>query len=69
MRFVWHDMNELPCPAAALVIKTNHLAYHVAVFDTQKKWWVRTGKRYSELEKVISGNERVTSWAYIGGES
>ena len=69
MRFVWHEPEDVPCPSAALVIRTNHLAYHVAVVDTNNKWWIRTGKRYSEIEKVISGNEKITGWAYIGGES
>ena len=69
MRFVWHELSESPCPSAPLIIKTNHMCYHVGLRDTEGRWWVRTGKRYSELEKVVSGSEKVTSWAYIGGES
>ena len=69
MRFVWHDKSELPCPAAPVIIKTNLLSYHVAVYDMQKTWWIRAGKRYVKLESVVSGSERMTAWAYIGGEN
>ena len=67
MRFVWHELSELPTAGMPVVIKTNMVAYHIGVHDG-RVWWIRTGKRYSELEKILSGSERMTSWAYVGGE-
>lgn len=67
MRFVWHESSELPTAGMPVVIKTNMVAYHIGVYDG-KVWWIRTGKRYSELEKILSGSERMTGWAYVGGE-
>ena len=67
MRFVWHESSELPTAGMPVVIKTNMVSYHIAVHDG-KVWWIKTGKRYAELEKILSGSERMTGWAYVGVE-
>lgn len=68
MRFVWHDMDELPDVAFPVIIKTNYVGtYYIGVYN--EGWWIKTGKRYVQLtEAKFSPNEKITGWAYIGGE-
>lgn len=65
MRFVWHE-NDLPAAEVPVVVKTNHIAYHVAVYSNG--WLVRNGRRFSSEKDFFGGGERITQWAYIGGE-
>lgn len=66
MYFIWHEVSELPTEGIPVVLKTNMVSYHIGVFN--KTWWARVGKRYLEADKVICGSERITGWAYVGGE-
>ena len=68
MKFIWHEPTENPTDGIPVVIKTNMVSYHIGVHDG-KRWWVKTGRRYSESERVISGSEQITGWAYVGGEA
>ena len=67
MRFVWHD-TDLPCAGVPVIVKTNYVSYFIGVFSCEK-WHIKIGKKYSEADKYLSASEKITGWAYIGGES
>ena len=66
--FVWHDVNDTPATAVALVVKTNHVgSYYIGCFSD--KWWLKKGPKYVEHSQLLSPNEKITGWAYVGGEA
>lgn len=67
MRFVWHD-EDSPCPGVPVIVKTNYVSYFIGVLN-EGKWMIKNGKKYSEADKYLSSSEKITGWAYVGGES